>query len=111
MAQHRTPKLTHRGVAAVAVASAGLVALALNGFPVPAALIAYAAYALATGHGKRVAAIIPSARQALRALCWVVVALAVVSATQGTTGPGGAQLGLCLAAALAVTLRLTRNTR
>ncbi|ALY07317.1 hypothetical protein SEA_MAIH_67 [Streptomyces phage Maih] len=111
MAKNRTPKLTHRGVAAVALASAGLVAVALNGFPVQAALAAYAAYLLFTGHGRRVAAIVPTARQALRALCWVVVALAVLAAAQGPVGPGGAQLGLCLAAALAITLRLTRNTR
>lgn len=111
MAKNRTPKLTHRGVAVVALASAGLVAVALNGFPVQAALAAYAAYLLFTGHGRRVAAIVPSARQALRALCWMVVALAVLAVASGTTGPGGAQLGLCLAAALAMTLRLTRNTR
>jgi len=108
MAQHRTHKLSHRGVAAVALTAAALVAVALNGFPVHAGLAAYALYLLATGHGSRVAAIIPTARQALRALCWVVVALAVVTATQGPTGPGGAQLGLCLAAGLATTLRLTR---
>lgn len=111
MPKTRTPKLTHRGVAAVAVASAGLVAVALNGFPVQAALVAYVGYLLFTGHGKRVAAIVPSARQALRALCWLIVALAVLAAANGTTGPGGAQLGLSLAAALAMTLRLTRNTR
>lgn len=111
MAQHRTHRLAHRSVAVVALASAALVAVALNGFPVQAGMAAYVAYLLATGHGRRVAAIIPTARQVLRALCWVVVALAVVTATQGPTGPGGAQLGLSLAAALATTLRLTRNTR
>lgn len=111
MAQHRSTKLTHQGVAVVAVAVAGLVAVALNGYPVHAGLTAYAAYLLTSGHGRRVAFIIPTARQALRALCWVVVALAVLAAAQGTTGPGGAQFGLCLAAALATTLRLTRNAR
>lgn len=111
MTKNRTPKLTQRGVAVVALASAGLVAAALNGYPVQAALVAYAAHLLATGHGRRVAAIIPSARQSLRAVCWIVVALAVVAAAQGPTGPGGAQLGLSLAAGLAMTLRLTRNTR
>lgn len=111
MAQHRTPKLTHRGVAVVALASAGLVALAMNGHFVIAAAIAYGAYLLVTDHGKRVAAIIPTARQSLRALCWTVAGLAVLVAAQGTTAPGGSQLGLCLAVAMAVTLRLTRNTR
>lgn len=111
MSKHRPAKLTHQGVAAAAIAVAGLVAVALNGFPVHAGLAAYAVYLLTSGHGRRVAAIIPTARQALRALCWVVVALAVLAAAQGTTGPGGAQFGLCLAAALATSLRLTRNTR
>lgn len=111
MAQHRTTKLTHQGVAVVAVAVAGIVAAAQNGYPVHAGLAAYAVYLLTSGHGRRVASIVPTARQALRALCWVVVALAVLAAAQGTTGPGGAQFGFCLAAALATTLRLTRNTR
>lgn len=111
MSQHRTHKLSHRGVAVVAVATAGLVAIALNGFLLEAGMAAYAGYLLMSGHGRRVAAIIPTARQALRALCWGIVALAVFAATQGPTGPGGAQLGLCLAAALAMTLRLTRDTR
>lgn len=51
--------------------------------------------------------------QRLRATCWAVVALAVLHATQtpATTAPGGATLGLILAAALATALRLTRGTR
>jgi hypothetical protein len=111
VAKKQTVKLTHRGVAVVALAVAGLVALALNGFLVEAAMAGYAVYLLATGHGCRVARIIPTATQALRALCWIVAALAAVTAAQGTTAPGGPQLGLCLAAALAVALRLTRNAR
>lgn len=109
MAKNRTMKLTHRGVAVVAVAAAGLVALALNGFLLEAAAIAYVTHFLATGRIRRVAAALPTARQLLRGLCWVVVAVAVLAAAQGSTGPGGAQLGLCLAAALATTLRVTRN--
>ena len=111
MAKKQTVKLTHRGVAVVALASAGLVAVALNGYPIQAALAGYAAYLLATDHGRHIARIIPTARQALRAICWVVVALAAFTAMQGTTAPGGAQLGLSLASALAMTLRLTRNNR
>ncbi len=111
MAQQRTTKLTRRGTLIASLAVAGLVAVALNGFLIETALITYVAYLLANGRGKRVARIIPTATQALRALCWVVVAIAVVVAAQGTTAPGGATLGLCLAAALAAALRLTRNTR
>lgn len=109
MARNRSPKLTHQGVALVAVAVAGLVAVALNGFLVEAALASYAGYLLVSRRATRVSRIIPTARQTLRVVCWVVVALAVVVAGQGTTGPGGPQLGLCLAAALATALRLTRN--
>lgn len=50
-----------------------------------------------------------AARRRLRAGCWCVVWLAVLQAAQGTTAPGGATLGLALAATLATTLRLTRN--
>lgn len=109
MAKRQITKLTRRGVAVVATGVAGLVAVALNGFLLEVALVAYVAYLLSTGHGKRVAQMIPTARQALRALCWVVVAAATLMAAQGTTAPGGPQLGLCLAAALAAALRLTRN--
>ena len=111
MANTQPVKLSQNGVAAVALGVACLVALAGNGFLLEASMAAYALNLLVRGNTKNVASIIPSARQALRAVCWVVVAAATLAATQGTTAPGGAQLGLCLAAALAVALRLTRNTR
>lgn len=50
------------------------------------------------------------AQRRLRALGWLVVALAVIHAGQGTTAPGGAKLGLILAGALAWQLHRTRNT-
>lgn len=102
-------KLTNRGVAVAATGVAVLVAFASSGHPVIALAVALTAYALVTGRVAAVAALVPTATQALRALCWVVVAVVAVAAANDVTGPGGATLGLALAAALATALRCTRH--
>lgn len=108
----RPVRLSQRGVLVVAVIAGGLVIAAANGHAGPAALAAYGLYLLVTGRVAAVAQLLPTARQVLRGLCWSAVALATLAVAQGTTAPGGATLGLALAAALAVALRLTaRNGR
>lgn len=107
----RPVRLSQRGVLVVSIITGGLVVAAANGYAGYAALGAYALYLLVTGKAAAVARIVPSARQSLRALCWVAVAGAAILALQGTTAPGGSGFGLALAAALAVALKLTsRNT-
>lgn len=105
----RPAKLSQRGVAVVAVTVAVAVLLAGNGHAGLALAIAVAAYVLVGGGASAVAKILPDARQVLRGLSWAAVAGAVLMASQGTTAPGGATLGLALAAALATALRLTRR--
>lgn len=102
-------KLTNRGVAVAATGVAGLVVTAMAGHPLIAITVALTAYALVTGRVAVVAAMIPTMVQSLRGLCWVVVAVVAVSASSDVTGPGGATLGLALAAALATALHCTRH--
>ena len=105
-------KLSQRGVAVVAVTVAGLVLAAGLGATGPAALGAVALYLLLSGRGSAVAHIVPTARRALRALCWVAVAVATVTALQSQQpGPSGSALGLALAAGLATALRCTSGRR
>jgi hypothetical protein len=105
-------RLTQRGAGIVAVVTGGLVIAAFNGFAGPAALLGYGLYLLVSGKAAAAARVLPTASQMLRGLCWVAVAGATLLAFQGATAPGGSTLGLALAAALAVALKLTaRNTR
>jgi hypothetical protein len=108
-------KLTQRGIGAVSLSVAVLVALAATGHTGVAALLGYALYLLVSGRGKHVARIVPSARKALRALAWSAVAVAAVMASQahqdGASGASGPVLGLALAAALATALRLTSRRK
>ncbi len=105
-------KLSPRGCGVVATVVAGLVALAGSGHVGAATLGAILLYLLVGGGASAVAAVIPDARQALRGVCWIVVALAALAAAQGSTAPGGPTLGFALAAALATYLRLSaRRTR
>lgn len=111
--RRNTPvRLSQRGIGAVALAVAGLVVLAANGHAGVAVLGAYSLYLLVSGRAAAVARIVPSARQALRALAWTAAAVATATALQsqqgGATGP---VLGLALAAALATVLRLTAGRR
>lgn len=107
----RSVKLTQRGIAVIATVAGGLVLLAAAGHAAIAAIVGYALYLLVSGRGRRVARILPTARQALRALGWTAVALAVTASAQGTTAPGGATLGVALAVALATALKLTATSR
>ncbi len=109
-AAHRPVRLSQRGCGVVALAVAGLVALAGLGHPGAAALAGGALYLLLSGRVAAVAAAVPSAHQVLRGLAWVVVAVAVLAALQGSTAPGGSLLGFACAAALATYLR-TSSTR
>jgi len=110
MRRNSNVKLTARGKAAVTVAAVALVLLAMNGFAPHVTALVFGVWTIVAGHWKRVAAMIPTARQSLRALCWVVVAVAAYAATQGLEAPGGPQLGLALATGLAVALHLTRRS-
>jgi hypothetical protein len=109
----KTLRLTSRGVAVVSViaalAAAGVAALAMNGHLGVAALIALTAYMLFGGGAARVAKHLPSQIQLLRAVCWTVAGTAAVIAMSPTTAPGGATLGVALAAATATALHVTRN--
>ena len=104
-----TRRPSQRRIGTVALAVAGLVALAGAGHALTAVLGAVALYVLVTGRVAASATMLPSARQVLRGLCWGAVAAAVAMSAQGPTQVGGATLGLALAAALATALRLTRK--
>lgn len=101
------PRLSQRGKGAVAVTVAVLVLIAGHGHAGAASLVGLVLYCLVTDRASAVASIVPSARQALRGLAWVVVAVAFVTASQGTAAAGGPLLGVALAAALGTYLKLT----
>jgi hypothetical protein len=104
-------RLSQRGVAVVALAVAGLAVAAATGHQGVAALLGSGLYLLVSGRATAVAAALPTARQVLRGIAWTVAATATLVAVQGTTAPGGATLGLALAAALATALKLTATSR
>lgn len=104
---HRRATLSRNATGAVAVIVAALVMLVGHGHSAVAALGAVTLYLLVKGRRGPVAGSGTAARRVLRALCWVVVAVAVAAAAQGVSAPGGATFGLALAAALATALRLT----
>lgn len=103
----RRKGLSRNAVGAVAVTVAALVLLAGHGATAVAAIGVVALYALVKGRCGPVAGSGTTARQTLRALCWAAVTAAVALAVQGLAAPGGATLGLALAAGLATALRLT----
>lgn len=102
----RKAKLTDRGVGVVAVVAGVATAVAMHGHLLEALMAAYVLYLLRSG---RAARLLPTAKQSMRAVCWIVAAGAALMALNDSTAPGGATLGLSLAVALATALRLTRH--
>lgn len=109
--KRRSRKLSQRGTGIAAVAVAVLVLLAGAGFTSVAALAGAILYWQVKDCRGPVAGSGTTARRLLRALCWAAVAAAVALAAQGWPAPGGATLGLALAAGLATALKLTSQRR
>lgn len=103
-----TRRLSHRGATAVALTVACLVLLAGCGHAAVALLGFVALYVLVIRGAAVRPGSIPAPRRTLRALAWLAVATAVLASVQGSTAPGGATLGLALAAGLATALKLRR---